>query len=45
MNETRKKTKGVSVHTRRVLSYIALAIATLICLFWFYVLFINAENP
>ena len=44
MNETTKKTKGVSVHTRRVLSYIALAIATLICLFWFYVLFINATR-
>ena len=36
--------KGASVHARRLLSYLVLIIVTFLCLFWFYVLFINATR-
>ncbi len=39
-----KKTKGMSVHARRTFSYIILVLVTILCLFWFYVLFINATR-
>ncbi len=39
-----KKEKGLSVHTRRVVAYIVLVLVTIMCLFWFYVLFINATR-
>ncbi len=39
-----QKSKGASVHARRLLSYIVLIIVTFLCLFWFYVLFINATR-
>ena len=38
------KTTGFAVHTRRVIAYVVLIIVTLMCLFWFYVLFINATR-
>lgn len=44
MSDIKRKKKGASVGTRRVLSYIVLALATIICLFWFYVLFINSTR-
>ena len=43
MNDT-KKEKGVSIHTRRAISYIVLVLISFLCLFWFYVLFINATR-
>ena len=39
-----KKTNGFGVHTRRIIAYVVLIIVTIMCLFWFYVLFINATR-
>lgn len=39
-----KKGKGSSVHARRVVAYIVLILISFLCLFWFYVLFINASR-
>ena len=36
--------KGLNVKTRRVISYVVLVIVTIICLFWFYVLFVNSTR-
>ena len=36
--------KGASIHARRVIAYLVLALISFICLFWFYVLFINATR-
>ena len=35
---------GASVHARRVIAYIVLILITFLCLFWFYVLFINSTR-
>ena len=35
---------GMGIHLRRAIAYITLAIITVFCLFWFYVLFINATR-
>ncbi len=34
----------VSIHVRRVIAYIVLILVSFLCLFWFYVLFINATR-
>ncbi len=39
-----QKENGASVHARRVIAYLVLILVTLLCLFWFYVLFINATR-
>ena len=39
-----KKSKGLGVGTRRVISYIVLVILSFLCLFWFYILFINSTR-
>ena len=39
-----KKSSGMSVHARRIIAYVVLILMTFICLFWFYVLFINATR-
>lgn len=36
--------KGLGIKTRRVISYIVFIFMTFLCLFWFYVLFINATR-
>lgn len=36
--------KGMGIHARRVLAYIVLILITFLCLFWFYVLFVNATR-
>lgn len=41
-NNTTKK--GLGVGTRRMISYVVLVLITFLCLFWFYVLFINATR-
>jgi multiple sugar transport system permease protein len=38
------KSGGVNVGLRRAIAYIVLAILSFLCLFWFYVLFINATR-
>lgn len=39
-----KKEKGLSVGARRVIAYVVLVFISILCLFWFYVLFINASR-
>ncbi|MBQ6968468.1 MAG: carbohydrate ABC transporter permease [Lachnospiraceae bacterium] len=39
-----QKENGISLQFRRVIAYIVLLLATFLCLFWFYVLFINATR-
>lgn len=41
---TKKKSKGMNVHARRAVSYLVLVIISFFCLFWFYVMFINATR-
>lgn len=36
--------KGVGIKARRVIAYVVLVIISILCLFWFYVLFINATR-
>ncbi len=36
--------KGVGLHSRRIIAYLVLIIMVILCLFWFYVLFINATR-
>ncbi len=43
-NNTSKKNKGLGVKTRRIIAYATLAVISFFCLFWFYVLFINATR-
>ncbi len=35
---------GIGLHARRVIAYIVLIFITIICLFWFYVLFVNTSR-
>lgn len=35
---------GLGIHARRVLAYIVLIFLSFLCLFWFYILFINATR-
>ena len=35
---------GMGIHLRRAIAYVTLVIITIFCLFWFYVLFINATR-
>jgi multiple sugar transport system permease protein len=39
-----KAGKGIGIHGRRVISYVVLILISILCLFWFYVLFINATR-
>ena len=36
--------KGIGIHARRAIAYIVLIIISFFCLFWFYVMFINATR-
>lgn len=36
--------KGASVHARRVIAYTVLILVSFLCLFWFYLLFINSTR-
>ena len=44
MSESKANKQSNSVHARRILAYIVLAILAFLCLIWFYVLFINATR-
>ena len=35
---------GLGIHTRRIIAYVVLIIVTIMCLFWFYILFVNATR-
>ena len=39
-----KKNKGMGIHARRALAYLVLVIISFFCLFWFYVMIINATR-
>lgn len=39
-----KKEKGLGVGTRRVIAYVVLIFTVFMCLFWFFILFINATR-
>ena len=39
-----KKSKGLGIHARRTIAYVVLILISFLCLFWFYVLFINATR-
>lgn len=41
MNETKK---GMGIHARRILAYVILVFVSFLCLFWFYILFVNATR-
>ena len=38
------KGSGMDIHARRALAYVVLVLVTILCLFWFYILFINATR-
>ena len=42
--ETNETKKGLSVGVRRAIAYIVLVFISFLCLFWFYLLFINATR-
>ena len=44
MSEVQETKKGLGLHARRVIAYVVLCIITFFCLFWFYILFINATR-
>ena len=35
---------GFGIHTRRIVAYVVLILVTIMCIFWFYVLFVNATR-
>ena len=39
-----KKVSGIGVHTRRIIAYVVLIFRTILCLFWFYILVVNATR-
>jgi len=39
-----REDKGLNIHARRTIAYIVLAIVSILCLFWFYILIINATR-
>ncbi len=39
-----RRSSGIGIHARRVLAYIVLIFISILCLFWFYVLFVNATR-
>ncbi len=39
-----KLDKGMGIHARRILAYVVLIFVTVLCLFWFYVLLVNATR-
>lgn len=41
---TEQLKKGMGIHARRIIAYIVLIVISFLCLFWFYVLFINATR-
>lgn len=43
-NDMEKTPKGFGIHARRFIAYAGLILVSFLCLFWFYVLFINATR-
>ena len=43
-NQNQGLSKGLGIHARRIIAYVVLVVISFFCLFWFYVLFINATR-
>ena len=43
-NAVNAKKKGMGIHARRTIAYIVLILVSFFCLFWFYVMIINANR-
>ena len=43
-DESYKTSKGLGISARRAIAYVVLVLVSFLCLFWFYVLFINATR-
>lgn len=43
-NAVNAKKKGMGIHARRTIAYIVLILVSFFCLFWFYVMIINATR-
>ena len=43
-NTANKKSKGIPIGVRRAIAYVVLILVSFLCLFWFYILFINATR-
>lgn len=43
-NDKQGNSKGMNIHARRVIAYVVLVLVSFLCLFWFYLLFINATR-
>jgi multiple sugar transport system permease protein len=41
---SRELKKGMGIHARRAIAYIVLILISFLCLFWFYLLFVNATR-
>ncbi len=44
MNRKQEVSKGLNIHAQRTIAYIVLVLISFLCLFWFYVLIINATR-
>lgn len=44
MGKNSEKRGGFGIHVRRFIAYIVLILVSIMCLFWFYVLFVNATR-
>ena len=44
MGDMNTTSKGLGIHARRLIAHIVLIFLTFLCLFWFYVLFVNATR-
>ena len=44
MNTENTKSKGLPIGVRRIIAYVVLVIVSLLCIIWFYILFINATR-
>ena len=42
--ENQKINKGINIKTRRIIAHLVLILITLLCLFWFFILIINATR-
>ena len=42
--EDYKTANGFGIHARRIIAYIVLIFITVMCLFWFYILFVNSSR-
>ncbi len=44
VRQTYETEKGMGIHARRIIAYVVLVLITFFCLFWFYIMIINATR-